>query len=54
MFADVVVYPEDITRIDAPELLKVPVWMTIAGGRVVYEAEPAAKKAPNQGTNSSQ
>lgn len=52
MLADVVVYPQDITRIAAPELLKLPVWMTIAGGRVVYQAkvaaEPAAKAEPGQ------
>jgi predicted amidohydrolase YtcJ len=46
MLADVVVYPQDITRMAAPELLKLPVWMTIAGGRVVYQAEPPASKTP--------
>ncbi len=58
MLADLVVYPQDITRIAAADLLKQTVWMTIAGGRVVYEAEPAAKKTPanphNPGPNSSQ
>ena len=58
MLADLVVYPQDITRIAAADLLKQTVWMTIAGGRVVYEAEPAAKKTPanphNPGPSSSQ
>jgi predicted amidohydrolase YtcJ len=51
MLADVVVYPQDITRMAATELLKLPVWMTIAGGRVVYQAEPPVPKTakpPNQ------
>ncbi len=47
MLADVVVYPQDITRMATADLLKLPVWMTIAGGRVVYEAEARAPKAPN-------
>ena len=38
MLADIVVFPSDITRIPARDLLKLPVVMTIAGGRVVYEA----------------
>jgi predicted amidohydrolase YtcJ len=37
MFADIVVFPADITRIPAPDLLRTPVAMTIAGGRIVYQ-----------------
>ena len=37
MFADIVVYPVDITRIPPAELLHTSTEMTIAGGRVVYE-----------------
>lgn len=37
MLADIVVYPEDITRIPPAELLKTSVDMTITGGRIVYE-----------------
>jgi predicted amidohydrolase YtcJ len=38
MLADIVVFPSDIAQIPAPDLLKLPVVMTVAGGRVVYEA----------------
>ena len=37
MFADIVVYPADITRIAPGELMTTPVDVTITGGRVVYE-----------------
>ena len=37
MFADIVVYPADITRIPPPELLHTSVDITITGGRIVYE-----------------
>jgi len=37
MFADIVIYPVDFTRIPAREWLSTPVDMTITGGRVVYE-----------------
>lgn len=37
MFADIVVYPKDITRIPPAELLHTSTDMTITGGRVVYE-----------------
>lgn len=37
MLADIVVYPVDITRIPAPQLLHTSPDITIAGGRVVYE-----------------
>ena len=37
MFADIVVYPSDITRIAPGELMTTPVDVTITGGRVVYE-----------------
>jgi len=38
MLADIVVFPRDITQIPARDLLKLPVVMTIAGGRIVYQA----------------
>jgi len=38
MLADIAVFPEDITRMPARELLSTPVAMTITGGRIVYEA----------------
>jgi predicted amidohydrolase YtcJ len=41
MLADIVVFPSDITQIPARDLLKLPVVMTIVGGRVVYEASKA-------------
>jgi predicted amidohydrolase YtcJ len=37
MFADIVVYPVDITKIPPRELLSTRVAMTISGGRVTYE-----------------
>lgn len=37
MFADIVVYPTDITRIAPRKLLSTPVDMTITGGRIVYQ-----------------
>jgi predicted amidohydrolase YtcJ len=37
MFADIVIYPADITRIPPRELLTTPVDMTITGGRIVYQ-----------------
>jgi len=37
MFADIVVYPADITRMPPAELLRTSVDMTITGGRIVYE-----------------
>ena len=37
MLADIVVFPDDITRIPARDLLKTPVVMTIAGGQIVYQ-----------------
>jgi predicted amidohydrolase YtcJ len=37
MFADIVVYPTDITRMPARELLTTPIDMTITGGRIVYQ-----------------
>ncbi|HEV2222190.1 MAG TPA: amidohydrolase family protein, partial [Candidatus Acidoferrales bacterium] len=37
MFADIVVYPVDITRIPAPQLLHTSPDITITGGRIVYE-----------------
>jgi predicted amidohydrolase YtcJ len=37
MFADIVVYPQDITHMPPAELLRTSVDMTITGGHVVYE-----------------
>jgi len=37
MFADIVVYPADITRIQPAELLNTSTDITITGGRIVYE-----------------
>ena len=37
MLADIVVFPDDITRIAPRDLLKTPVVMTIVGGRIVYQ-----------------
>ncbi|MHB8539325.1 MAG: amidohydrolase [Candidatus Acidiferrales bacterium] len=37
MFADIVVYPADITRMPPAELLRTSADMTVAGGRIVYE-----------------
>ncbi|MGH9864384.1 MAG: amidohydrolase [Candidatus Acidiferrales bacterium] len=37
MFADIVVYPVDITRVPAAQLLHTSVDLTITGGRIVYE-----------------
>lgn len=41
--ADIVVYPEDITKIPAASLLKTHVAMTIVGGRIVYDAAEQTK-----------
>jgi predicted amidohydrolase YtcJ len=38
MLADIVVFPEDLNKIRPADLLKLPVSMTIAGGRVVYQS----------------
>lgn len=37
MFADIVVYPTDITRVPPAELLRIAVDLTVTGGRVVYQ-----------------
>jgi predicted amidohydrolase YtcJ len=37
MLADVVVFPADLTRLPAKELLRTEVVMTIAGGKIIYE-----------------
>jgi predicted amidohydrolase YtcJ len=37
MLADIVVFPEDLNKIPPAALLKLPVTMTIAGGRIVYQ-----------------
>ncbi len=42
MLADLVVYPANLNQIPTRELLTIPVKMTIAGGRIVYQQpEPA-------------
>jgi predicted amidohydrolase YtcJ len=38
MFADIVVFPKDITRLPARELINAKVEMTITGGKIVYDA----------------
>ena len=38
MFADIVVYPADITRIPPRDLLTTRPSMTITGGHIVYES----------------
>lgn len=38
MFADLLVYPADLNKIPARDLLTTKVRMTIAGGRIVYSA----------------
>lgn len=40
MLADLVVYPVDLNKIPARELLLIPVKMTIVGGRIVYQQPP--------------
>jgi predicted amidohydrolase YtcJ len=37
MVADIVVFPEDITRMPGKDLLHTPVAITITGGRIVYQ-----------------
>jgi predicted amidohydrolase YtcJ len=37
MLADLVVFPQDLNRIAPADLLNLPVTMTIAGGRIVYQ-----------------
>jgi hypothetical protein len=37
MLADLVVFPEDLNEIAHADLLKLPVAMTVAGGRIVYQ-----------------
>jgi predicted amidohydrolase YtcJ len=37
MVADIVVFPEDITRLPGKDLLHTPVAITITGGRIVYQ-----------------
>jgi predicted amidohydrolase YtcJ len=39
MLADIVVFPADITRVPARDLLHTPVAMTIVGGRIVYQQQ---------------
>jgi predicted amidohydrolase YtcJ len=37
MLADIVVYPKDLNETQPSELLKMPVVMTIVGGKIVYQ-----------------
>lgn len=46
MFADIVVFPVDITRLAPRELINAKVSMTIAGGRIVYDASQKITAAP--------
>ena len=45
MLADFVVFPEDLNKIPPQQLLTLPVTMTIAGGRIVYQ-NPNAPSPP--------
>lgn len=45
MLADFVVFPEDLNKISPQQLLTLPVTMTIAGGRIVYQ-NPNAPSPP--------
>ena len=45
MLADLVVFPEDLNKIPPQQLLTLPVTMTIAGGRIVYQ-NPNAPSPP--------
>ena len=41
MLADIVVYPKDLNETQLERILKIPVVMTIAGGKIVYQqAQP--------------
>jgi predicted amidohydrolase YtcJ len=42
MLADLVVFPKDLNEIASADLLKLPVMMTIAGGRIVYQNPQAS------------
>jgi len=44
--ADIVVFPEDITAVPPAALLEMPVVMTIAGGRIVYQAAESPENSP--------
>ena len=48
MLADFVVFPEELNKIPPAELLKLPVTMTIAGGRIVYQSQnpPTSSSKP--------
>jgi predicted amidohydrolase YtcJ len=47
MFADIVVFPEDITRLPPRDLINAKVSMTITGGKVVYEASQKSPAPPH-------
>jgi predicted amidohydrolase YtcJ len=41
MLADIIVYPKDLNEIQLEDILKIPVVMTIAGGKIVFQqAQP--------------
>jgi predicted amidohydrolase YtcJ len=46
MFADIVVFPKDITRLTPRDLINAQVAMTITGGKVVYEASQKSPAPP--------
>jgi predicted amidohydrolase YtcJ len=37
MLADIIVYPKDLNEVQPSEILKIPVVMTIVGGKIVYQ-----------------
>jgi predicted amidohydrolase YtcJ len=37
MLADIVVYPKDLNETQLEDILTIPVVMTIAGGKIVYQ-----------------
>jgi predicted amidohydrolase YtcJ len=37
MLADIVVYPKDLNETQPEDILTIPVVMTIAGGKIVYQ-----------------
>jgi predicted amidohydrolase YtcJ len=47
MFADIVVFPSDITRLPPRDLINAKVAMTITGGKVVYDASQKSPAPPH-------
>ena len=48
MLADIVVFPSDITRLAPRDLINAKVSMTIAGGRLVYDASQNTANVPSR------